>query len=416
MLDLEFTFPEDWRNKREFSANELSNLIRGHLSREGWQRLLEAFRYHNHQPEVTLWDLSNASDFLETLEFALAYDEVTIWSGKRKDRSRSMIREIFGPRWIAGLAHGLGQSVRSWLARHSKPAPTSGQVSPPAAFIEWLGTRVNRARAEARANRALSQVASYVTRSLRNDMEREAFLQRVNWLRSQMQEQLEVFCEDEGIPQPKPHSREEAIYLHLLSAYFVALAEAEERLKQRSSQLAQRRIALEEQRIRARTNSEVLPELLEVLQETDPLREGLVRERIRHRIVLTVGGIATAIGSGLWGAVEAILDVLIAGISRFAPVMAPPMLVGLVTLVAQTLSLGIPLTVRDTILFFGRALWNATLALGATLIAYGCWLYFTKRGKPAAEPSQEPSPEPSQISTEIQVNDKNGPQATTHMA
>jgi hypothetical protein len=266
---------------------------------------------------------------------------------------------------------------------------------------------MNRAHAEVQADRALNQVASYVTRSLQNDMEREAFLQRVSHLRSQMQEQLEAFCEEEGIPQPKPYSRDEAIYLHLLSAYFVALAEAEKRLKRRSNQLAQRRIALEEQRVSARTNGELLPELLAVLQETDPLREGVMRERIRHRIMVTVGGATTAIGSSLWGMVEAIVEVLIGGIARFAPVVAPAMLVGLATLVAQTVSLGIPLTLHDMFLYLGKALWNATIALGATLVAYGCWLYFTRRGKLTVGPSQ--------ISIPNQA-DKDDTQSSAHMA
>jgi hypothetical protein len=407
MLGPEFTFPEHWRDKREFSADELSNLVREHLSREGWQRLLEAFRYHNHQPEVLQWDLSNASDFLASLEFSLGSDEISVWEGRRKDLSKSMVRGIFGHEGITRLVHGLGQNIRSWLAKLSKPAPSSGRIAPLLAFIEWLRARMNRARAEAQADRALNQVASYVTRSLQNDMEREAVLQRVSRLRSQMQEQLETFCEEEGIPQPKPYSRDEAIYLHLISAYFVALAEAEKRLKRRSNQLAQRRIALEEQRVSAHTNGEVLPELLAVLQEIDPLREGLMRERIRHRIMVTIGGATTAIGSGLWGAVEAIFEVVIGGIARFAPVVAPAMLVGLATLVAQTVSLGIPLTLHDTVLFLEKALWNATIALGAALVAYGCWLYFTRRGKLTVEPSQ--------ISIPTQV-DQDGSQSPAHTA
>jgi hypothetical protein len=318
-----------------------------------------------------------------------------------------MVRGIFGREGITRLVHGLGQNIRSWLAKLSKPAPSSGRIAPLLAFIEWLRARMNRARAEAQADRALNQVASYVTRSLQNDMEREAVLQRVSRLRSQMQEQLETFCEEEGIPQPKPYSRDEAIYLHLISAYFVALAEAEKRLKRRSNQLAQRRITLEEQRVSAHTNGEVLPELLAVLQETDPLREGLMRERIRHRFMVTVGGATTAIGSGLWGAVEAIIEVLIGGIARFAPVVAPAMLVGLATLVAQTVSLGIPLTLHDMVLYLGKALWNATIALGAALVAYGCWLYFTRRGKLTVEPSQ--------ISIPAQV-DQDGSQSPAHMA
>jgi hypothetical protein len=70
-------------------------------------------------------------------------------------------------------------------------------------------------------------------------------------------------------------------------------------------------------------------------------------------------------------------------------------------------SLGIPLTLPDMVLYLGKALWNATIALGATLVAYGCWLYFTKRGKLTVESSQ--------ISIPNQV-DENASQAPAHMA
>ncbi len=407
MLDSEFAFPEDWHHKREFSADEISGLIRGHLLRAGWQRLLEAFRYHNRQPDITLWDLSDASDFLAALEFAVAADEILIWEGKGKKHSRSMIRAIFDGRRIARLVHGFGQRFQAWAGGSSKPDPASGGAPALQTFVGGLSSAVYKARAKARADRVLDHLASYVTRVLGNDMEREAFLQRVNRLRSQMQEQLEVFCEEEGIPKPKPYSRGEAIYLNLLSAYFVAIAEAEERLRQHGNQLARQKIALEEQRVKARFNSEVLPELLAALQETYPIQEGLLREHIRHRIMLAVGSVATAVGSGLWSLVESVFEVFITGIARFAPIVAPPMLVGLITLVVQTMQRGFPLTLADALLFFGNALWNAILALGITLLSYGCWLYFTKRGKAIVEPAPP--------STPIQV-DSNGSQATAHMA
>ncbi len=403
MLDAEFAFPEEWRHKREFSAEELTSLIRRHLSREGWQHLLEAFRYHNRQPDILLWDLSTPSDFLAALEFTISSDEMHIWEGRRKSHSRPMLKQIFDVRRIGQLFRGLGRRL---LNQSAGSSPASDGSSPFLTFMDGLNSAFDKARARARTNRALNQVASYVARALRDDMEREIFLQRVNRLRSQMQEYLDVFCEEEGIPKPKPYSRDEAIYLHLLSTYFVAIAEAEEQLKQRANQLAQRKISLEEQRVRARLNSEMLPELLEVLQETDPLREGLLRERIRHKIALTIGSVVTAIASGFWEAIEATFEASIIGIARFAPIVAPAMFVGLITLAAQTVKRGIPLTLEEALLFFGSALWNSMLALGATLLAFGCWQYFTKRGK--SKGSAQPSPQ-----TQVE---NNGSQATAHMA
>ncbi len=126
----------------------------------------------------------------------------------------------------------------------------------------------------------------------------------------------------------------------------------------------------------AELNGELLPRLLEDLYDTNPLREGYVRERVRHRVALVAGGLIAAIAGIFLGVLEGIIDVLISGIGHFAPIIAPALVVGLLTLLFQTVSQGTPTTWEMAIDFISRALWNGSLAFGATIIAYGVWNYF----------------------------------------
>ncbi len=57
-----------------------------------------------------------------------------------------------------------------------------------------------------------------------------------------------------------------------------------------------------------------------------------------------MSGVVGALGGSLWGPVESVTDVLIGGVSRYAPVVAPPLLVAPATLAAQTIVSGSPLT------------------------------------------------------------------------
>jgi hypothetical protein len=251
-----------------------------------------------------------------------------------------------------------------------------------------------RARAQAQIESTLSEAALYAARMVGTDAERDLSLARVDRLRMQLRQQLQVYCEEQGIPLPKPFSSEEAYCLHLLTAYFVSLAEAEQAIAKRGSTLARRQIALEGERAEASLNSQLLPELLDTLSEVDPLREGFLREQVRHKSALMVSGVVGALGGSLWGLVESVTDVLSGGITRYAPVVAPPLLVALATLVAQTIVSGPPLTWAMLLDFTLRALWNGTITLGVTIVIYGCWQYFSHR-----QPRRNASPRGTAITS-----------------
>jgi hypothetical protein len=239
-------------------------------------------------------------------------------------------------------------------------------------------------------------------------VEQEAILARVGKLREQLHRQLVVFCNEQGLPIPEPYSREEAYCLHLLSAYFVSLAEAEESVAKQASSLARRQIALEGKRAEAALDSKVLPELMDILLQVDPLVEIFQRERVRHKGALMAGSVIAAVGGVFWGVVEGVNDVFISGIARYAPVVAPPLLLGLVTLVAQTITNGVPLSWEMLGNYLVHAFWNSALALGATLVVYGCWQYILKRDRVADLTTQPTALEPP--------GDGNGVEATDNLA
>lgn len=143
--------------------------------------------------------------------------------------------------------------------------------------------------------------------------------------------------------------------------------------------LARRQLDLAGKRAAAQVDGQLLPGLLEGQRKVHPLRESLFREQMRHRLALLVGGALGAIGGGLWSIVESVSEVLIAGVARYAVVVAPALLVGLMTLVAQTLVYSGPFTLGLVGEFMTRALWNGSLTLGAAIIVYGCWLHYVSQ-------------------------------------
>ena len=394
MIQGEITPPGEWILRSEVSVAGLVDLLKEHLSKEGWRRIVEAIRQHNRETEGPLWDLARPTDFLAAVEETLA-----------RQQAPSETEELA----VSDLSQALQRQVQSLMRERMKPAGLQGWLLSPRALIARLSARARQARTEAQIESALSEAALYAARMAGTDAERDVALTRVERLRQQLRPQLEVFCEEQGLPLPKPYSREEAYYLHLLHAYFVALAEAEDAIARRGAALARRQIALEGERAEDRINSRLLPGLVETRREINPLREALFRERMRHRIAMLVGGVIGAVGGGLWGVVESVTDLLVGGIARYAPVVAPALLVGLVTLVVQTVVYRGPFTLGVVAGFLFRALWNGLLTLGATILAYGCWLYIVSR-------RQEPSASNPTTETEAQEEQNNDAEATDDVA
>jgi hypothetical protein len=281
-----------------------------------------------------------------------------------------------------------------------QPADHKGWLLSPQALWTRMKARTRRANAEAQIEHTLGEAAEYAARMVGNDMERSVVLSRVDRLRDQMKDQLEVLCREQGMGVPEPYSREEAYCLHLLTAYYVSLAEAQKVIAKRGAALAHRQIELQGEKAEASIDIKILPELVNILSQIDPLREGFLRERVRHKCSMLVSGFIGAVGGILWGIIEGINSVFIAGIARYAPVVAPALLVGLISLVAQTVVNGTPLDWAQFAQYLIRALWNAALASGATLVAYGVWQYFTSRDQHHEEISEQ-----SEVDWEGHLND-----------
>lgn len=373
-LPAAYSPPSGWLLLSEVPSEDLATTIREHLSKTGWRRLIAAMRCHNRQSPDTPWHLAREDHFLAAIELALRQQDVVRPDEKQK-KGLNEQPDISPGKGILGI-------VQSWQ-RHTrtpeKTAEVDGWFLFPQALWTQIRARAKQARAQAEIESTLSDTALYAARMEGAEVECAETLNRVDKLRSQLHHQLQVFCEEQGITTPTPYSREEAYILHLLAAHFVSLAEAEEIIARRGAALARRQIALEGERSEADINSKRLPELLEILEKTDPLREGFWRERIRHRTALIVGSVIAAVLGSLWGVVESVSDILIAGIARYAPVVAPTLFVSLLTLVIQTAVNGLPLTWSRLLEYLLGALWNGVLALAASLIVYGCWQYFNQR-------------------------------------
>jgi hypothetical protein len=375
MLKNSLTPPGEWILWSEVPTGDLVSALHEHLSKTGWQRILEALHWHNRQTDESLWDLSRTEDFVSAVELALAR-----WEEATGDEP-SVTED-----WVPALQ----RQVKDLMQAQLRPASVYAWLLSPRALVGRLSARARRARTETQIENAVSEAALHAARMVGTDTERDVALTRVEQLREQLDGHLQVFCEEQGLPLPRPYSREEAYCLHLLNAYFVALAEAEDAIARRGASLARRQISLEGEQANARMDRQLLPGLLDAQREVNPLRESLFRERTRHKLSLLIGGLLGAVGGGLWGAVESVSDVLIAGVARYAAVVAPALLVGLLTLMAQTVAYSGPFTPGVVAQFIVRALWNGSLALGGTILVYGCWLYYVDQREGHRPESGEP--------------------------
>ncbi len=377
ILDASWSPPDAWDRQVSLPVADVAATIRQYLSKDGWHQVIAAVRHPDHAATERSLDLSDPSDFLAAVELALAQGAVAQDTPAVKETSD--VPAVVAGEGTTSMAEGLPEQDQSPGEALSQPAGHGAWLLSPRALWARLNAFVMRAHATAQIDGALNDAALYSARMRATDAERDISLARIDGLRAHLRRQLKVFCEEEGLPLPKPYSREEAYLLHLLTAYFVSLAETERAVAKHGSALARRQIALEGERTEARINSQLLPELLEALYEADPLREGFLRERMRHRSALIMSGLVGGLGGAMWGLLEGALDVLVAGLIRYAPVIAPALLIGLATLVALTVSNGPPLQVGFLMQYLTRALWNTVLALGVTATAYGCWRYFAAR-------------------------------------
>lgn len=380
MVVAAFSPPAEWVRWQEVPIEALCNTLQLYLTREGWRYLVRAQRQVNHDRPAEPLALSNPEDFLELVEQALE-NQIPAQESHRKSGETPPDFTLTQPAAVPTSGDGIAHRARQWLGSLTERMLTSESLPAPQATWVRLKAHAVRNDAQAQMERSLSEAARYAATMVGADAEREVVISRVEQLRNQMRNQLEVFCQEQGIPVPKPYSREEAYCLHLLTAHFVALVEAEAEIAKRGSALARQQIALEGERAAAHINQKLLPDLLDSLQQVNPLRERFLGEKVRHRSALLVGAVSAAVVGVILGVIEGISTVFLAAIARLAPVLAPASLVFLATLVAQTLALGGPPTLAMLPEFILSAAWNATLAFGVTLVAFGGWQYFTSRRK-----------------------------------
>jgi hypothetical protein len=396
MLKGAITPPGRWILLSEVAVDELASTLHQHLSKRGWRCAIEAMHRHNRRAEGPLWDLARPADLLAAVEGSVersgaavvepADDAVVESAGEEQAQPATVSIDEWTP--------DLKRQVKSLMQEQLAAVGITDWLLSPHALVTRLNTRARRAQAETQIEAAVSEAALHAVRMVGTDTERDVALKRVEQLREKLADQLQVFCAEHGLPLPEPYSREEAYCLHLLNAYFVALAEAEGVIARRGAALARRQINLEGERAEAKMDGRLLPGLVEARMEINPLRESMVRERMRHKLAVLVGGVFGAVTGGLWAIVESVSEVLIERVARHAVIVAPAFLVGLMTLVAQTLAYRGVLTLAVVAQFLARALWNGSLALGATILIYGCWLFYIAEGQGGEAEILEPHAEP----------------------
>jgi hypothetical protein len=364
MLTDELAPRGNWILQSGVPEDEFARVLQQHLSKRGWQRVVEAMHQHNRANSGSQWDLAETSGFMAALNQALGQHQAAV--GVEAASTQDLTSDMW-------------QQVKGLMEEQLAPTNLTDWLLSPRALVKRLSARGRRAHTETQIEDAVTHARLQAARIVGTDAERDVALTRVDQLRRELGNQLDVFCEEHGLDRPQPYSREEAYCLHLLNAYFVALAEAEGTIAERGAALAKRQISLEGERAAVRMDSQLLPTLVTQRREVNPLRESLFRERVRHRVAMVIGGLFGAIAGGVWSVVEAVSDVFISAVARYAIVLAPALLIFLLTLVAQTVSYDALLTLNVISEFLVRALWNGTLAFGTTVLVYGCWLYYQSR-------------------------------------
>jgi hypothetical protein len=375
LLGHSFKIHRDWHRGGEIPLEQFISVLRAHLTPLGYHRILQTTRNHNRQIPDGRWELSRPHDFLNALEAALATCDISSSDGDKQvvafKGSPSSVQEG----QVSSLVQELQYQVCVILESLRGQVQTSRWNFSLKSLWSKFESYLRKVGAQAQIDHILRRVALLAARDLREEVKCAATLARIDRLRSLLRNQLQSYCEESGFPMPKPYSLEEAYCLHLLTAYYLSLAEAEKRLTKQWTEITKRELNLTQQIEQAKTDAASLSELMDILSRVDPLRESLFRERVRHRIAILVGALVAAVGGVIYGFLESLQSIFIYGLAQYAPIMTPPLLVGLITLVAQTVVGGMPLTLKVLLDYLARSLWNATLAFGITLTVFGCWQY-----------------------------------------
>ena len=237
------------------------------------------------------------------------------------------------------------------------------------------------AKAFAELKRARSEALLRALHNLENDTRSSAVLVQIQDLRQRLGSRLETYCAEHGIARPKPNTEEEASLLLLLNAQLIALDDAQDEIARRSAELSREKVRAAQETARANLEANVLPERLQNKVATNPVRERILCEDMRHHSATWVARLMGTLGGALTGFMTATTDVLVSSIAETAAVTGPPLVVLLLTLVTQTVAHHGPLTFGIVSGFLGAALWNALLILGITLTGYAVWRFLDKRAR-----------------------------------
>lgn len=402
--------PETWSAQHQVDAYEFTQWLSRHLNVSGWRELLNAVQHHNKVYPERPWDQSWPGDMLAALDEVIAVvpavsqqspTEPAAKAAHSTEQPVTMVAEPSVPYAAASMAsvmppdaprhivssieshdHNmkmLGHMLAAKLDDDEARPPTLAWLLAPGAAAAVVKARAISARAFAELQRARSETMLHALHALENDTRSTAVLGQIEDLRHRLGPRLRTYCREHHIPVPEPDTEQEANLLFLLNAQLIALDDAQDEIARRGADLAREKIRLAEKTARLTVAASTLPAQLEGESKANPMRERLIAEQMRHKSASLMARVIGAVGGGLTGLVTAATDVLVTSIAETAVLTGPPLVVLVLTLVAETLGHQGTLTLHQLLGFVGTALWNSLLVLGLTLTGYAGWRYLEKK-------------------------------------
>ena len=393
--------PAYWGSEDSIDAYEFTQWLSKHLNVTGWRVILDEIRQHNERGRDIEWDPTLPRDLLDAVELVLQaayvpmpemprvepYDQEPVSAHATPTavtvtRSDAIIRsEIVSDveRRDGALKNLAGMLAADQSDQEEMRMPAAAWLLAPRSAASVVKARATSARAFAELQRARSEAMLYALHAMENDTRGSAVLAHIEDLRQRLSSRLRSYCQEHEIPVPAPNTEEEANILLLLNAQLVALDDAQEEIARRGAELSREKIRMAQESARAAIESTVLPAQLEAKMSTNPVREKLLCEETRHWMASLVARAIGTAGGALTGVLTSTTEVLLSSITETAAVSGPPLIVFLLTLVAETIGRRGDLSLASVLGFLGTALWNGALIFGLTLTGFAVWRFLDKK-------------------------------------
>ena len=406
--------PSPWSGEEGIDTFEFSHWLSKHLNVTGWRAILNQIRDHNERGHEVDWDPSSPKDLLDAVELVLQTAYVPMPEAPEKDmyedekeegHSVSLEPIAVGHPGAIGHADMVSdveerdtalRNLAGMLAAEPRDQqemrlPAAAWLLAPRSAASVVKARATSAKALAELYRARSEAMLYALHAMENDTRGSAVLAHIEHLRKRLGTRLAIYCREHGISVPAPNTEEEANILLLLNAQLIALDDAQEEIARRGAELSREKIRLSQESARMAIELTALPAQLQGKMATNPVREKLLCEETRHRTASWISRAIGAAGGALTGVATSTTDVLLSSITETATVSGPPLIVFLLTLVAETVGHPGALSLSVVLSFLGTALWNAVLILGLTLTAFAVWRFVDKKMR-ATNRAERPGP------------------------